>query len=544
MGMNRSPFDRPLLDSPWVHGIILLAYAGLFLRRLVHPELVDFDDAWMIMRYAQHLVDGHGYQWNISGGPTFGSTSIAYTFWLAGIKFLLGWLLNDTQIVGFSSLLFLLAATLLLMELTFRFVGKLFNLERPQVYVLMAILLSGRYWMAHGSTGMETSMALVANGLFLWRLVRIGENPNPRNCLAFLGIAYLTYLIRLDHAPFLALTPLIMLPLTYKWPMKRVIFLLAMLGIILALDTWVKWSYFGDFLPLPYYVKKFGYYEAYSAYWTWNTVTFLQWYALLTLPFVLVSIYLWQGNQEQLGVLLGIGIPLIITLGVLTSSVQIMGGEMRFYAPYVPHVVIVMGLLGRYHGEKLTRTFSFGRAIIIAMYLGLVTGVFPSVERIYSVYLDDWSSEGFQLQRQDPQPMPVMGDDLWGIEASIAREIHKLPDTVMVAAGEHGYLGALIPEYDILDFMGLHEPRMKDGAEVVIDLVEQDRPGFIWMPHGDYPVMIRRLEAAPFFKRDYYYFPRMYIFGAAIRKDLVPLMQERGAFPELLNTTPGTPIDQ
>lgn len=330
MGMNRSPFDRPLLDSPWVHGIILLAYAGLFLRRLVHPELVDFDDAWMIMRYAQHLVDGHGYQWNISGGPTFGSTSIAYTFWLAGIKFLLGWLLNDTQIVGFSSLLFLLAATLLLMELTFRFVGKLFNLERPQVYVLMAILLSGRYWMAHGSTGMETSMALVANGLFLWRLVRIGENPNPRNCLAFLGIAYLTYLIRLDHAPFLALTPLIMLPLTYKWPMKRVIFLLAMLGIILALDTWVKWSYFGDFLPLPYYVKKFGYYEAYSAYWTWNTVTFLQWYALLTLPFVLVSIYLWQGNQEQLGVLLGIGIPLIITLGVLTSSVQIMGGEMRF----------------------------------------------------------------------------------------------------------------------------------------------------------------------------------------------------------------------
>jgi len=75
-------FRRFLLISI-IAVIVLFAYYNSLHQVLNNGFGGGFDDAYMFSRYAQNLLSGNGFSWNINGGPVYGPTSIAYVFIVA-----------------------------------------------------------------------------------------------------------------------------------------------------------------------------------------------------------------------------------------------------------------------------------------------------------------------------------------------------------------------------------------------------------------------------------------------------------------------------
>lgn len=521
------------------HLAILLIWCAVLLRRLVLYYPVTFDDAWMYIRYADHLLAGQGYSWNPGGPPTFGCTSIAYTFWISGLKGLLGaWVPDELLLLG-SSLGFFLLGTGLLMELSYRWAGAKLGWPRSQVYALVALLLFNSSWFYHGNTGMETTLAICANAVFFWALIKLAETPTDRQrWVLVVGLAYFCFLVRPDVGFFILLTPAILLRWAYQWPWPRVLGLTGLLVAVLALDTLGKTLYFGSPLPLPYAVKKLGFYEG-AIFWFYNPYAYLEQFARLILPLVTISLVTAR-SSFQWGMIFGIYLPLLLTVAVLLQSIPIMGEEARFFVPLLPWV-----LLGAAAALKIGISVPLGqngavRAFLVAGYAAVAIGILPFLAARWEAHRKSEEASVTAERTNEaghlyPEGRPLLDQ--------LAMEINQLPPEVCLTGTEHGYLGAQVPLHPILDLTGLHTPELSSGAEVPALLI-REKPGLIWMPINSYTVMHQRIRREVLADTAYLYFPQAYVYGLAIRRDLIPLLQERGAFPELLKVVPLSPAHE
>ncbi len=535
MGMNRSPFDRPLLDSPWVHGIILLAYAGLFLRRLAHPELVEMDDAWMFIRYADHLLNGYGMSWNPGGPQTYGCTSLGYLFLVTVVKKVIGFWVSDAHILIGSSLVFTLGAIGLMFELVVRTLGDRNKYPRTWVYAILALTLTQKSWFFHGTTGMDTGMALFFNSLFLWHTLKLSETRSGGRILDYVLFGYIAFLVRPETGLFIGAITIIWFKWGAGWSWDKVLQLVVIMFLVLVVDTALKFLLFGNPIPLPFYAKQPGFHEGYVAWPFFNPIGHMRNFFLLTLPmFVLAIIRYKRKLPFHQAVLLGIGFPVLGVLVALFRSVQVMGGEMRFYIPLVPFVVWGVALLLK-EGEWPSEAIVWRNKVLVTlMWASLVIGLSPSLADWYRGRLEQ------KVAVEAAPYVPVEAD--WELRATseeIAQGLQLLPDSLSIAATEHGYLGALLPEYRIVDLVGLHEPRLHEGVSP-LELLKQERPAIIWMPHPDYTRMHFSILESTFFQEEYEYHPGEWLLGVAFRKDLIPLFREKGAFLRFLDS-PVTP---
>ncbi|MDO9303414.1 MAG: hypothetical protein Q7T89_18640, partial [Anaerolineales bacterium] len=71
MSSKKFPFD--LLIS-----LLLIASTVYYAARFVDFTIPPFEDAAMLMRYAQHLADGQGIVWNIGEHPVDGATDFLF----------------------------------------------------------------------------------------------------------------------------------------------------------------------------------------------------------------------------------------------------------------------------------------------------------------------------------------------------------------------------------------------------------------------------------------------------------------------------------
>ncbi len=93
--------------SSWAaRGLILLAAAVIFSGYLVHERTAagglgfSSDDAWIHFRFAQNLISGHGFSYNV-GQPVAGSTAPLWTLVCAGFLGILGNPVWAGKIAGF-----------------------------------------------------------------------------------------------------------------------------------------------------------------------------------------------------------------------------------------------------------------------------------------------------------------------------------------------------------------------------------------------------------------------------------------------------------
>jgi arabinofuranosyltransferase len=227
----------------------VLIYAVGFVRFNVPP----FEDAAMLMRYADHLAHGYGIVWNIGEHPVDGATDFLFMAASAGLIRIGLPVGRAVRAIGFASHLM----TVLMVYWVNRRIWKA---------SLPISLLSGLY-LAVG-TGLSYVAAFFGTPFFAlfaaltWALglILIGkEQPPAWLSLLFALSGLLTGLIR-PEGVFLASSMLIAIVVMKGWRASAgTLLIFAAVFLILggAYFLW-HWSYFGYPLPNPFYKKSGG----------------------------------------------------------------------------------------------------------------------------------------------------------------------------------------------------------------------------------------------------------------------------------------------
>jgi hypothetical protein len=96
--------------------------------------------------------------------------------------------------------------------------------------------------------------------------------------------------------------------------------------------------------------------------------------------------------------------------------------------------------------------------------------------------------------------------------------LRGLPPDITFAATEHGLLSARFPHAKIIDMMGLHDKHIaREGFSA--GYVINKKPDIIWFPHFNYTYHVSKLIDAPGFFSEYDFYPRVFRFGIALRRN-------------------------
>ena len=294
------------------------------------------EDAYISLRYARNLVEGHGLVFNI-GERVEGYTNFLWTLLLAaGLSIDIEPALL-TQSLG---LFFTAMALVCLLRLHRRLLG-----GRPHVPVAIVGLALNYTWASYGTSGLETSLlsALIA-ALFLLLAEWQARSGPPRPFEPMLAAAGALMALAMMTRPdaLLLIPPAVVLVLRYPASRGRLLrpmasLLLPLVAIYLPYFLW-RYGYYGHPFPNTFYAKGANLsYFGQGLYYLWE---FVQRYFLwVFLPFLPLAAWMARRRAE----------PLTLALGLFcvlhTYSVVRVGGDFmegRFFVPILPYLYLLV----------------------------------------------------------------------------------------------------------------------------------------------------------------------------------------------------------
>ena len=234
--------------APWTYAAIALLGLAAYLALAVHFAWLC-DDAFISLRYAKHLAEGHGLVWNVGEDPRVqGYTNLLWV--LLGALF---------ERLGLDPTRALPAVSATCGGLLFALVARALHARAarpaPLVFGLcLAFLATAVPFAVWSTSGLATApfalaLFLLWDGLFGGLASRAGAPSTPR---ALLGAALLTAL-RADGAGFalpLALLAVIAGRATGRRALARAGLAAFALALALALaDAGWRHAYYGDWVP-------------------------------------------------------------------------------------------------------------------------------------------------------------------------------------------------------------------------------------------------------------------------------------------------------
>jgi hypothetical protein len=498
----------------------------------------NFDDAYMFARYAQNLLNGSGFTWNDGMHPVYGPTSVPYVFIVAlfmwfvplGSNFLLP---TISWIMGLISLALLGTASLMLTK-------------RSPLPVAMAAM-GCVVWVAispifiyHATTGMDTTLSILTNTFLVLAWVGLNGKPGIKRAFLLAVFAFLSFAVRPDnviYALFFPLLALLLLESPAQW--KEAFLFLAFLSSFIFIDILIKLSVFGDPFPLSYYVKQHDFYHGYLGEYKWNPITYLSIFMVGVMPSLMILITNLRLAHKKLAA--AYLLPVILTILYYFRIVQIMGEQARYYYPALPFMV-VLSLLLLQDIKKLPvgATFKKDSLRLLASTICLIGVILLLAVTAPKLYPPDGvktASEAGNANSSNSN-IPQIG---WGRAiTSINTVITKLPQGTVIAASEVGYIGANAIHVKIIDILGLNDPIIAHNGFSAAELIAR-KPDLIWFPQTDYAHIRLELVCSPELRSQYYYYPELFDYGIAIRKDsqhmdkIITLLREgiKIAYPNL-----------
>lgn len=233
-----------------IFSLFLILFTVFFALNYVDFEIPPFEDAAMLMRYAQHLAQGHGIVWNIGEPPVDGATDFLFMAF-AALLIKLGLTVGQAvRGIGFASHL--------LSVMIIYWVNR--KIHKGSIAFS---LLSGMYFVV--GTGLSYVAAYFGTPFFalgaastwaLGLLLMKQENPHPGLALAFALSGLITGLIRPEGV---ILATLMLLAIVFMRGFKSSLSIIIMFGAVFLLlggayFLW-RWNYFGHPLPNPFYKK-------------------------------------------------------------------------------------------------------------------------------------------------------------------------------------------------------------------------------------------------------------------------------------------------
>lgn len=492
-----------------------LAY---FAYEVLTAPPTHIDDAYMFVRYAGNILRHDGYTWNPGDPPTYGCTSIPYAYLIAGLRYALP-LASSSKVLRIASGI-AGGLALLLMALAGSLHGRSELMKTPAVVgaLLFPVLLLGDAYVFHSASGMDTTLSLLANAALLCTLALLARRPTRRNAILVAGAAYFTFLVRPDNAFYMLVLPALYLFFAAPEARRRFPLVFATLVALLAVDLAAKWYAFGDFVPLSYYVKRSGFYEAYLGATKWNPLAYLAEFLLQSSP-LWVTLLVF-GDRRVRPLALTLLFPLTLTFSYYFDVVQIVGLRSRFYFPSLPflavlYVVSLDRVALRGLGYLTARSAALRGVAVASMFGLLFFGRGALADAYARTFLENREGLAYQLPSTE-RTFPQLG--WWRSIEVMASITRRLPPGTTIAASEHGFVAATNPDVRIVDLVGLHDSRMARTG-FTTEWLAEETPALIWLPHTDYAKIRYEIYLDPTFRSDYSLFPSGLDYGLAVRRD-------------------------
>jgi len=481
----------------------------------------EFDDAFMFIRYAENILSGNGFTWNAGDPAIFGCTSILYTYMVSLSKFLFGGFAGNSWILVGTALFFGMAFLIELQAGLYKSLRSSLLKDRLVLAVLtIPFIVLPLIFGFQVSTGMETTLSLFLHTGFIFSVIRYGnQEDKDRKWLGLAGITtYLIYLVRPDNALVAALFP--MGYFISRKQYRHLIKWIVLAGAFLVLDSVVKYIAFGSLLPLSYYAKKSGFTEGYTAKYFWNPVKYLTQFIAYMMPYILV-IFVFVRKKHRL-LLSAFLLPVTGTFLYFFTFDQIMGFNARLYFPFIPYIIVPAFLLmDDYFMESNTKRIGMWKPnALFPKLLLLIAFLFVAVFSKYR-FINMYSSYAIKAGNEQAIAIPNIDDRRYNREVSIRKLsdlLKEYPDDLVFAATEHGFISGDNPNKRIMDLSGLHNSAIARNG-YFDDMLKQEQPDLIWMPHHDLTVLHHSIRTGAYFEAQYEYITNVYAFGCAIRKD-------------------------
>jgi GNAT superfamily N-acetyltransferase len=231
--------------------LLLIASTIYYAVNYVDFSIPPFEDAAMLMRYAQHFAQGHGIVWNIGEHPVDGATDFLFMAASAALIKLGLTVAQAVRGLGFASHLL----TVLIIYWANRRIN---NANIPFSFLSGLYLAVGTglsYVSAYFGTPFFALFAAITWSLALM-LMANHKKPSFWLSLAFALSGLITGLIRPEGV---ILASLMLLAILFMRGLKDSLALVAIFGAVFLLFggayfLW-RWNYFGYPLPNPFYKK-------------------------------------------------------------------------------------------------------------------------------------------------------------------------------------------------------------------------------------------------------------------------------------------------
>ena len=506
-------------------GILALLSVAYYLRTTT-GELgnTKFDDAYMITRYAKHWLDGKGFSWNPIDGAAYGITSPAYLFLITAILGLTG--CSDGMALTTTSYTagLLSALTLILMG----FLVQRGESSRKSLLPLLVVpcLLLVPPFRYHSLTGMETTFSLLANSLLACSIVIATRKRSTAALLLCLLTGLLSYATRPDNGLYALLLPPLFFVATNRSLWRYALRYEVLFSLVVGLSLIVNRILFADFVPLPFFAKAGGFYQGYTGTTTWNAMKEMLVFHNAAMPCLIVLVS--TTSRKVVPRLVAIGVVVIATFGYFATVTQIMGWQARYYYPSIAFVFLAaftaispgdsatVKTPIRASHSAFTWRLLVGVAILLPILSSTINHAAVHLWRKYVIGTPVAIHANTQYRKLNNATLPPLG--WWGSTIAMDALLERMPQHIVFAASEYGWLGSRFPHLTIVDLAGLHDRTIAHQGFSAAYVLSR-KPDLIWLPHTEYTYAVAELLDDPTFQRDYEYYPEAYDYGIALRKN-------------------------
>jgi hypothetical protein len=296
-----------------VIAVLIVLYAVKMVAAFPH-WLVD--DAFILFRYAENLVEHGELNWNPGENPTEGYTGVTLILLLAAAMKFGASPIVVTHVIGIAA--FFCCAALIVLTM------RGFNLGS---ITALALFLTPPFMFAHVWSGLETMLFCAAILFAFLAFTR-------RRGKLFVASLLVLSLTRPEGAVLS-----IILLAVYR-PFSRKIFLWYVIPAAIYF-IW-RFAYYGQLLPNTYYVKSA------SAGIQKKNITMIRTFAstFLPMPALLALIYVhWETVKKHKVLIIGLLAFSLVVLYTYISSELVMTFSYRFLVPFYAIIVIAIGAI-------------------------------------------------------------------------------------------------------------------------------------------------------------------------------------------------------
>lgn len=403
---------------------LLVPYTFLFYDFSLPP----FEDAAILMRYADHLAAGEGVVYNPGGAPVDGATDFLFMAVSAGLMKL------GLSVEGAIRLLSVLSHFLIVI-LVYHFNLRFHGVKQLWAGAAAAFVAIGpgiSYVESHFGTSFFALFALLT-WMQAWKIMR--GDASMKRALLFSGLALATGLIRPEGV---FLTGFMLLAVVLHLGIKRdggafkaILAFVGVFGILGGAYFYWHYKYFGYPLPNPFYIKGGGTLHFYSL--KKSVLNTLQ----MTLPFLPV---LWLGLVSKASRKLSLFVltPFVLFTGLWILMSDAMNYNMRFQYVMVPMFLISfapflkgakLGFLegpslgGLLPGPRVRMALVASMLGFVLLYQHLLYGApvrrYPDGRYDMGVLLSKWKAKGYTMAISEAGNLPHYSGwkaiDAWGL---------------------------------------------------------------------------------------------------------------------------------